>query len=238
MSKKTGGTLKEAKDQEIGDLPVETVIIASLRPHPKNYREHPDDQLEHIVESIREHGIYRNVVVAKDGTILAGHGVVLAATKMGMTSIPVVRLDVMPDDPRALKLLIGDNEIANLGEVNDRALTEMLKDIKERAEGGLLGTGYDDMMLANLLMVTRSASEVKNMDEAKEWVGMPDYEQGTTLLKLDIRFRTEGDREAFVEHAGLDKSMMRCDNPERWALTWPQEPHDDPGSVKMVQQDG
>ena len=83
----------------------ETVPLDSLQDHPRNYREHPDDQLEHLIASIKEQGFYKNVAVARDGTILAGHGVVKAARKMGLEEIPVVRLDLEPDDPKALKLL-------------------------------------------------------------------------------------------------------------------------------------
>ena len=82
-------------------------------------------------------------MVAEDSTILAGHGVVIAAKKMGLKTVPIIRLKVAADDPRALKVLAGDNEIGHLGEVNDRALTDLLKDLQS-AENGLLGTGYDD----------------------------------------------------------------------------------------------
>ena len=57
---------------------IETIDIEKLIPHPDNYKEHPDQQLDHIIRSIEDHGFYRNVVIAKDNTILAGHGVVLA----------------------------------------------------------------------------------------------------------------------------------------------------------------
>src|SRR5262245_17598198 len=97
----------------------ETVKLDELRPHPPNYHAHPDDQLDHLVQSIREHGVYRNVVIAKDGTILAGHGVVEAARRDGMSELPVVRLPVAPDSPAALRVLAGDNELQRLAEVDD-----------------------------------------------------------------------------------------------------------------------
>lgn len=56
------------------DLPIlhetEIVSIESLSPHPRNYRGHPEDQIEHLVQSIRENGCYRNIVVARDRSIL------------------------------------------------------------------------------------------------------------------------------------------------------------------------
>src|SRR5688572_19601390 len=104
--------------------PIDDVSITELKPHPRNYREHPDDQLEHICRSIEQHGVYRNIVTASDLTILAGHGVVKAALKLGIKRLRIVRLPIDADSPQALKLLAGDNEIGKLAEVDDRALSE------------------------------------------------------------------------------------------------------------------
>lgn len=54
-------------------LVTEDAAIDELRAHPRNYRRHPDDQLAHIMRSIELHGFYRAVVIARDGTVLAGH---------------------------------------------------------------------------------------------------------------------------------------------------------------------
>lgn len=199
----------KAQQEPLPALPpftIEEVSVTALRPHPRNYREHPEDQLNHIVQSIRENGIYRNVIIARDNTILAGHGVVLAAAKMGMATIPVRRLDVNPEDPRALKVLVGDNEMSHLGVRKDREATELLKSIKEQDPAGLLGTGFDDLMLAGLLMVTRPANEIRDVDEAAHWVGMPSYDldDGGKAPKFNvvINFASEEDREAFFTMLG------------------------------------
>ena len=97
-----------------------SVDIDKLKNHPKNYREHPDDQLAHLMKSIEQQGFYRNIVVAKDYTILAGHGVVKASRKLGLKEVPVVRLDIDANSTKALKVLAGDNELGRLAEVNDR----------------------------------------------------------------------------------------------------------------------
>ena len=95
VAKKQGRAKKKAAaPPAVSRRSVRQVAISGLRPHPRNYREHPEDQLEHIKASIVENGFYRNVVAARDGTILAGHGVVLAATAMGLRKVPVIRLDL------------------------------------------------------------------------------------------------------------------------------------------------
>jgi len=176
----------------------------TLTPHPRNYRKHPMSQLRHIIDSIQTNGFYRNVVVAKDLTILAGHGVVDAAIHMGLQKIPVITMDIEPNDPRAIKLLTGDNEISNLSEVNDRLLTELLKEVMGEQELGLTGTGFDTEQLASLLMVTRPTTEIKDKNEAAEWIGMPDWEVEPAPLKVIVSFANKSDRNDFAELVGYN----------------------------------
>jgi hypothetical protein len=206
-------------------LPVEVVRRALLRPHPRNYRTHPPDQLEHIVESLRQNYFYRNVVVARDGTILAGHGVVEAAAQLGLDEVPVVRLDLDPEDPKALKVLAGDNGIGHLAEEDDRALTELLREIKEIDADGLLGTGYDELMLANLVMVTRPESEIRDFNAAAHWVGMPEYQEGEKTVKIVVSFRNAEDRAAFLRKLDVEAG------PTIKSIWWPPKPKDDLASL-------
>lgn len=217
------------QDKQVAIQHPELVEIDGLKPHPKNYRKHPEDQLEHIAESLREHGLYRNVVVARDMTILAGHGLVEAAKKIGMKKLLVLRLDVDPGSAHAIKILTGDNEIAKLAEIDDRLLTEMLKEISE-TDASLLGTGYDKQMLAALAMVTRPASEIKDESEAAHWVGMPEFGEAEKTPKLVIQFRNEKDRAAFVKKNGL-KTTYKV--PMILTCWWPDKRQDDLASVRF-----
>jgi hypothetical protein len=180
------------------EIPTESVALDSLRPHPENYQDHPEDQLAHLEASIREFGFFRNVVIARDGTILAGHGACEAARRAGMTHVDAKRLDLNPFSPEALKVLALDNETGRFAERDDRKLTELLRTIANEAATGLVGTGYDEMMLANLLMVTRSAAEILDLDVATEWVGMPDYDPEPDEWKLIVTFGSEEDRKTFM----------------------------------------
>jgi|TARA_Y100000296_G_scaffold23290_1_gene27576 hypothetical protein len=202
--------------------------IEDLKPHPRNYKTHPEDQIQHICRSIEENGVYRNIVIAKDNTILAGHGVVEACRKLKLKSIPVIELPIKSTSPKAIKLLASDNEVSHLGETNERQLSEILKEIME--DGDLLGTGYDEMMLANLAYVTRPRDEIKDFDEAKEWLGMPEFENTEKYPNITIHFRTMENKLAFQKEIGLEITEKTK------SVWWPKEERDDLKSVKYEQE--
>lgn len=177
----------------------ETVTLDSLTPHPRNYRGHPDDQLAHIEQSLREHGQYRNIVVARDGTILAGHGVAEAARRVGLAEVSVIRLPVGRDDPRALRLLAGDNETGRLAAVDDEALAGILRDIYERDVEGLLGTGWDEDDLARLL----GPSDRSTLGSLAERFGLP------PMSVLDARSGAWQQRKREWKSTGLDDAAGR-----------------------------
>lgn len=213
------------------DKPSESFVavmtpITDLKPHPRNYQQHPEIQLRHIMKSIETHGFYRNIVVAKDNTILAGHGVTEAATRLGITEVPVIRMDVEPNDSRAIKLLTGDNEINNLAVVNDRMLTELLKEVMGDGDIGLSGTGFDEGQLATLLMITRPATEIRDKNEAAEWLGMPEFEiQGGLHKQIIVSFESEEDRQEFGRICGYNLT-------EKTKSVWfPDRPMDDISSI-------
>lgn len=210
----------------------EMVHEQDLKEHPRNYRQHPRDQVEHLTKSLMEHGFYRNVVVANDGTVLAGHGIVIAAREAGIKKVPVIRMDFGPDDPRALKIVAGDNELGKLSEVDDRQLTEILKEVKETGNvSALLGTGYDAQQLALLVYITRPESEIQHLNAAAEWIGLPEFEAGEEPIQLIMTFDTEEVRDEFCERYGI-KPMGR--NRLTWSTRWPQRDREDPASVKFV----
>lgn len=210
-------------------IPTEVVSIESLRPHPRNYREHPEDQIEHLIASLQQFGQTRNVVVARDGTILAGHGVVDAAWRADWKTIEVRRMDLDPDDPDALKLLALDNEVPRFAFNDDRALSELLREIAESSTAGLIGTGYDDRILANLIMVTRPAHEIAGIDEAAEWVGMPDFEPySDSRLVLIIRCADEPARDEIIEKMGLQIAKQTRGT---WSCWYPPSERDDASAL-------
>lgn len=207
------------------------VAVADLKAHPSNYRSHPKDQLRHIGQSIRDHGIYRPVVVANDGTILAGHGIWEAAKEEGLDEVPVQRLDVAPDDPKAIKLLAGDNELGRIAADDDRLLTDQLKAVKDSE--GLLGTGYDERQLAVRAFVTRREEEIANHDAAAHWVGMPKYDPTPPPPQVVVSFEDESARDEFMELIG--GVTVRAKNRQTWSVWWPERSRGEDGQAEFIE---
>ena len=128
----------------------ELTPLAELRRHPRNYRQHPPAQIEHLTESFRAFGVLPTTVAARDGTILGGHGVMITAQRLGLEAIPVTRLDLDPDEPLALKLMAALNFSDKLALDDESALLALLSEVAERDGSSLLGSGWEDRDLAKL----------------------------------------------------------------------------------------
>lgn len=211
------------------------VALEDLKPHPRNYKKHPADQVDHIASSLKEFGDWRPVVVARDNTILAGHGLTLAARKLGWKEVWVHRLDLDPNERRALKVLALDNEVGRFADGDDRTLTELLREVMNDDPVNLVGTGYDEKMLASLLMVTRPASEVKDADAAAEWVGMPDYETEPERIRLIVCFDSEAEKAELVEQLGVTIAKTTGKTSTAW---YPPRERADLASLRFETEDG
>ena len=85
--------------------------IERLIPSVRNARQHSEAQVAQIVGSIREFGFNNPVLVGVDGDVIAGHGRVRAARKLGLTEVPVVILGHLTDNQRRAYML-ADNQLA------------------------------------------------------------------------------------------------------------------------------
>lgn len=124
---------------------VERWPLDRLIPHARNSRTHSDAQVAQIAGSIAEFGFVNPVLVGDDGVIVAGHGRVLAARKLGLAEAPVIVLShLTPTQRRAL--MIADNRIAENAAWDDEMLAAELTALRdENIDLGLLGFDEDDL---------------------------------------------------------------------------------------------
>lgn len=98
------------------ELKVEYIPISELKPYGRNARKHSEKDVEKIINSIKEFGFKDPVGIWGDkNTIVEGHGRVIAAKKLGMKEIPVIRLDDLTDEQRKAYGL-AHNKTAELSE--------------------------------------------------------------------------------------------------------------------------
>jgi hypothetical protein len=90
---------------------IKTPQVADLIPYARNSRTHSDEQITQIAASIKEFGFLNPVIVDGENGIIAGHGRVMAAKKLGMTELPAVEASHLTDAQRRA-YIIADNKLA------------------------------------------------------------------------------------------------------------------------------
>lgn len=108
----------------------ENYPVDKLIPYARNSRTHNDEQVEQIVASIKEFGFTNPILIGADDVIIAGHGRLLAAQRMGLKEVPVVRLPHLTETQRRA-LVIADNKIALNAGWDEEMLAIEMKELKD-----------------------------------------------------------------------------------------------------------
>lgn len=109
-------------------MKIEQLKVGDLIPYARNSRTHTKDQIDKVAASIREFGFTNPVLVQDDGTIIAGHGRVMAAKQLDMETVPCIRLShLTPAQARAY--VIADNALAEQAGWDDELLKAELLDL-------------------------------------------------------------------------------------------------------------
>ena len=138
------------------DLNIERLPVEALTPYARNARTHSEEQVAQIAASIAEFGFVNPVLIDTDGTIIAGHGRLLAARELGLDEVPVIRLVHLTDAQRRA-LTIADNKLAENAGWNEELLRQELCEL-QLEDFDLSLIGFDPDELAQLL----DAPEVDN----------------------------------------------------------------------------
>ena len=143
---------------------IEQWQTAKLLPYARNARTHSDDQVAQIAASIAEFGFTNPILAGSDGVIVAGHGRLAAAQKLGLAVVPVVVLDhLSPTQRRAL--VIADNRIAENAGWDDAMLRIEIAALQDDDFDVSL-TGFDADALAELMAGDEPDGEGETDDDA------------------------------------------------------------------------
>jgi ParB-like chromosome segregation protein Spo0J len=164
-----------------------TVLVSSLIPYARNSRTHSDAQVGQIAASIKEFGFLNPIIVDGESGIIAGHGRVLAAQKLGLADLPVIEAGHLSDAQRRA-YIIADNKLAMNASWDD----EML-----RVELDALGVDGFDLELTGF-----SLDEIQALsfdDEAE--TEMPELADGDKEPYQQKTFTLHEEQAAIVDDA-------------------------------------
>jgi DNA modification methylase len=104
---------------------IENIPVGNLTPNPRNARTHPESQIGLLTNSIRKFGFIGAITIDENGVIIAGHGRFEAAKRLGMQTVPCIRLSKLTAADK-LALAIADNRLAELSGWDKPLLGEIL----------------------------------------------------------------------------------------------------------------
>jgi hypothetical protein len=108
----------------MNQMKIEYLPVASLHPYERNAKQHPPEQVEHIANSIREFGFRQPLVVDAENVVVIGHGRLMAAEKLGLDTVPVVRADDL-SEAQIKALRLADNKTNESGWEFDKLEEEL-----------------------------------------------------------------------------------------------------------------
>ncbi len=111
-------------------LQIEYRPVDLLIPYARNAKQHSDAQVAQIAASIREFGWGTPILVDGSNNVIAGHGRLLAARKLGMSEVPVVPMDHLTDTQRRA-LILADNKIGENANWDDELLGLELSELSD-----------------------------------------------------------------------------------------------------------
>jgi ParB-like chromosome segregation protein Spo0J len=129
-------------------MKIEQIRTSDLIPYARNSRTHDDAQVAQIAGSIREFGFTNPVLIDADNGIIAGHGRVMAAGKLGMDKVPCIRLAHLTETQRRA-YVIADNKLAMNAGWDEELLGLELADLREvDFDLGLMGFDAEEIEAA------------------------------------------------------------------------------------------
>ena len=174
-------------------LKIQYKPIKDLIPYARNSRTHSDAQIVQIAASIKEFGWTNPVLLDGENGIIAGHGRVIAAHKLGQIEVPTIQLGHMTENQKRA-YVIADNKLALNAGWDDEMLIAEFTDLKDVMDLGI--TGFSPFEISTLF------DEENNPEE--EWEGMPEFDQKdkTSFRSVIVHFENDDDVKEFFSIIG------------------------------------
>lgn len=161
--------------------------IDKLVPYARNSRTHSDEQIAKIAASIKEFGFLNPIIIDGDNGIIAGHGRVMAAQRLGIKELPCIEASHLTEAQRRA-YVIADNRLALNAGWDDDMLRIELDELGEMGfDLELTGFSLDEI-------------DALGFDEGEE-VGMPDLPDGDKEPFQQKTFTLHDEQAAIVDDA-------------------------------------
>jgi site-specific DNA-methyltransferase (adenine-specific) len=147
-------------------LTIKQVAVSVLIPYAKNSRTHDDAQVAQIAASIKEFGWTNPILIDGDKGIIAGHGRLLAARKLGMVEVPVIELKELTDTQKRAYIIADNRPALNAGWDNQLLTIELNELLEDKFSLELLGFNSDELnALLNQIEKTQGLTDEDEMPE-------------------------------------------------------------------------
>jgi len=148
---------------DIKSKTIEMVDIDSIVENPKNANNHTDEQIERLCKLIKHNGFRNPLIISKrTGFLIAGHGRLMAAKKLGIEKLPVIIQD-FDNDAQEYSYLISDNEIARWATLDKDLVLDEIEDLDMDIE--LLG-----LKDFNLFDMGEIEPEKEEIEKSREFI--------------------------------------------------------------------
>jgi len=156
---------------------IEYKKVDDIIPYINNANKHTDEQINKIASSIKNFGFLNPIIIDKDNEIIAGHGRLMAAKKLGIDKVPTIKAENLTD-AQVKAYRIADNRLAEDGEWDEELLKVELKTLEDKDfDIDLTGFTKKEIDEMGLLQDEKTDSE-KEVDDV-----VPEAEE-TPVIKL------------------------------------------------------
>lgn len=226
----------DAKSVEVPRIEFEWVPVTEIIPNARNPREHDEANVNDIAASIREYGPLIPILIDDKNTVIAGHGRLLAAQKLGMTEFPCVREKHLTATQRKA-YMIADNQYAARSKWNMQQLGLNMIELKE-VKFDLTLTGFDQKEANDAIKNSGNTSERdEREDDAPpvEDTKPPVCQHGEIWLLGEHRLMCgDSTSETDVEKlmVGVKADAVLTDPP--YGINQPGIPNDEPEKLESI----
>lgn len=161
---------------------IEVWPLERLVPYARNPRTHSEQQVAQIAASIMEFGFNSPILVDSQAGVIAGHGRLLAARKLGLASVPVIVLDHLDENQRRA-YLVADNRLSELAGWDAELLALELKELTEAGFDATLA-GFDAKEIDDFIASLERGTETAETQQAE--VPIPDVPEEAVTRPGDL----------------------------------------------------